>query len=606
MRSLQEQDWAIPSDRPADKPAAAVTTRMPTDALALADDRLARFAARTALCIPEGGGWRELTYAELSRRARALAATLIQSGVRQGDRVAILSESKPEWGVAFFAALRSGATAVPLDPKLTETELVTILSDCAPRAVLASEANAILAEGLRQRVASIAKILVLEEAAAGATQPPMTQVEREPKSLLRRPEPDATALIIYTSGTTGSPKGVMISFGNLIFETLSLERVIELGPGDTLLSILPLHHLLELTGGFLGVLNRGGTICYSRSLFPQDIARLLRERRIKTMIGVPLFFRSLMNSLESEIRRAGLPGRLGFRAAWILSRLFQWRRARRFLFRPLHQALGGRLEFFVSGGAPLESHVAHFFDRIGLPILEGYGLTEASPVVALNTLAARRIGSVGRPLSGVEVRIDPPAGGIGMTPPASDGEILTRGPHVMKGYFGRDDLTREVVDADGWLHTGDLGRVEPGGFLYVTGRLRNLIVLGSGKKVFPEDVEAVLERSPHLREVCVLGWPPRRPGAGGEEVCVVVSAARGPATPKDIPGATDRWFEEEVARMARDLAPHKRPTRVIVRREELPRTPSRKLKRSLIRDWVREQDRVRELEDEAGPDQKGK
>jgi long-chain acyl-CoA synthetase len=461
-----------------------------------------------------------------------------------------------------------------------EGELVSILRDSTPRILLASSRCAPLARRLQSAAPSVARIMVLED---------IGTVERRSASspLLspwRRPHPEAVAAIVYTSGTTGSPKGVMISYASLVFETLTLEDVIAVGPGDSLLSILPLHHLLELTGGFLGVLNRGGTVCYSQSLFPDDILRACVERRIKAMIGVPLFFRALMRGLEREMQAARGTSRFMLRGAWLLAGLVRSRRVRRFLFLPLHRRLGGRLLVFISGGAPLDTDVARFFDRLGLPILEGYGLTEASPVVAVNTLRRRRLGSVGRPLPGVEVRI---AGSDGV----GDGEILVRGPNVMTGYYGREDLTREAIDGDGWLHTGDLGILDAEGFLHLTGRLRNLIVLGSGQKVQPEEVEAVLQRSPSLREACVLGVRSHaRRGAEGEEVwAVIVPADAGsPAAGarKDGRAAVDTWMEEEVARIASNLAPFKRPVRVVVHKDELPKTASGKLKRAAIRQWV--------------------
>ncbi len=572
--------------------------QLPLDAVEIVNERAVRFGRLTALCIQEGGEWRELTYAGLSRRARALAADLVRAGVAPGDRVAILSESRPEWGIAFFAIVRAGGTIVPLDPKLAEGDLAAILADCTPRVLLASPSSMTLARKLQELAPSITVVAELGLSAAGAHSSSADSGADEPWAG-RRPSLGSTAAIVYTSGTTGAPKGVMITYANLIFETLALQEVIDVGPGDSLLSILPLHHLLELTGGFLGVLNRGGTICYAASLFPQDILRLIAERRIKAMIGVPLFFRSLKSGLEREIRRSSLGARVAFRAAWLAAGVMRARRLRRVLFRPVHRRLGGRLELFISGGAPLELEIGRFFDRIGLPILQGYGLSEASPVVSVNTLAAHRLGSVGRPLAGVEVRIDrsrrtsePDDGDVDRPRSINaDGEILTRGPHVMKGYFHSEELTRETIDAEGWLHTGDIGRIDAGGFLYVTGRLSQRIVLGSGKKVHPEEVERILGRSPLIREVCVLGLPPGgRPDAGGEEVCAVVvpslDPAQGARRSKDAPGDADRWVKDEVARAARELAPYKRPSRIIVVEGELPKTPSGKLKRSIIRRMI--------------------
>ena len=545
--------------------------------LNLLENKSDRFAAQPALCIKEGRKWVELSYGELSRRARRFASHLIRSGFEQGDRLAILSESRPEWGIAFFAGIRSGAVVVPLDVKLTEAELTTILSDCEPKILCVSAHYKEMAEVLRARVPSIRTVTVLEEMEA-----------LEPGELLPSRERglDETAVIIYTSGTTGNPKGVMATFRNLVFQVRNFERLVELGPGDRFLSILPLNHLLELTGGFLGVLHTGGMICYSSSLYPQEIAGFMRERKVTAMIGVPLFFQALKNSIEREVKHVNPLGRLFYRTAVRLAPAVPWRPARRALFLPIHRQMGGRLRAFVSGGAPLEEGVARFFDRMGLPVLQGYGLTETSPVISVNTLTANRIGSVGKPLPGVEVRIDL------KEPGQAEGEILTRGPHVMKGYYKRPELTAEVLDPEGWLRTGDLGRLDRDGFLYVTGRIKNLIVLGGGKKVHPEEVEAVLSRGASVKEVCVLGRVAKEGArAGTEEVCAVIVPSDAVLREhQDRSGGVEQQIQEEVERLGKDLAVYKRPSKILIYPEELPKTATRKVKRPLVVRWLETQE----------------
>lgn len=545
--------------------------------LHLLENKSDRFAAQTALCIKEGRKWVELSYGELSRRARRFAAFLMESGLEQGDRMAILSESRLEWGIAFFAGVRSGAVVVPLDTKLTEAELTTILTDCAPGVLCVSAHYKEMAQTLQARVPSIRQVIALEE-----------MQELTPRETLPSRERglDEVAVIIYTSGTTGNPKGVMATFGNLVFQVKNFEQLVKLGPGDRFLSILPLNHLLELTGGFLGVLHTGGTVCYSSSLYPQDIARFMQERRVTAMIGVPLFFQAFKNSIEREVKHVNPLGRFFYRVAVRLAPAVPWRRARRALFFPIHRQMGGRLRAFVSGGAPLEEGVARFFDRMGLPLLQGYGLTETSPVISVNTLTANRIGSVGRPLPGAEVRIDLKEAG------QAEGEILTRGPHVMKGYYKRPELTGEVLDPEGWFHTGDLGRMDKDGFLYVTGRIKNLIVLGGGKKVHPEEVEAVLSRAASVKEVCVVGCISKNGvRAGTEEVCAVIVPSD--AVVREHQGRmeqVEQAIKEEVDRLGKDLAPYKRPSRMLVRTEEFPKTATRKVKRPLVIRWLESQE----------------
>lgn len=554
--------------------------------LTLLESKSDRFAARTALCIKQGHKWMSLSYGELSRRARRFAAYLIESGLVQGDRLAILSESRPEWGIAFFAGVRAGAVVVPLDVKLSEAELTTILTDCAPRVLCVSEHYKEVAQTLVSRIPSIQLISVLEEGCGEEGMPSIDQLSPHDMLPSRERELDEPALIIYTSGTTGSPKGVMTTFGNLIFQVKNFEQLVEMGADDRFLSILPLNHLLELTGGFLGVLHTGGTICYSSSLYPQDIARYMRERQVTAMIGVPLFYKALKNSIEREAKHVSPWKRLSYQGAMRLAPLIPWKTARRIFFFPIHRQFGNRLRAFVSGGAPLEGEVARFFDRMGLPVLQGYGLTETSPVISVNTLRANRLGSVGKPLPGIEVKIDVKETG------QVEGEILTRGPHVMKGYYKRPDLTHEVMDQDGWFHTGDLGRMDQDGFLYVTGRIKNLIVLGGGKKVHPEEVEAVLSRSAAVKEVCVVGRISRDGArAGTEEVCAVVVPSD--ALLRRHTGRMDlieQAIQEEFEWLNKDLALYKRPSRVFVRSEDLPKTATRKIKRPLVVQWLTDQE----------------
>ena len=236
----------------------------------------------------------------------------------------------------------------------------------------------------------------------------------------------------------------------------------------------------------------------------------------------------------------------------------------------------------IAGGAPLEPDTARFFDRIGIPLLQGYGLTETSPVIAVNTLQANRIGSVGRPLAGAEVMI------AGRNGSSDEGEICTRGPHVMKGYYRHDDLTREAIDADGWFHTGDLGRLDKDGFLYITGRIKNLIVLGGGKKVHPEEVEEALAKAPSVKEICVLGEKATDGlKAGTEEVVAVVVPTEAAAQARvGDPAALQMQIKRELDAAGKDLAPYKRPIRVVLHLNDLPRTATRKVKRADVRMWL--------------------
>lgn len=547
----------------------------------LINNRVDRFGPRTALRLKESEGWKSLTFKDLSERSRALASYLLESGIAHGDKIAILSESRPEWAVAFFAGIRAGATIVPLDIKLTETELVSILSDCRPKALFYDAKHAEIAAKLPLRVDSIAKTYLVDDGKGSPERPSIDQLKPERLVESKDREQDEVALIVYTSGTTGSPKGVMTTFGNLIFQINSFEDMVNLTENDRFLSILPLNHLLELTGGFLGILNMGGCITFCHSLFPQEVIKLLKEERITGMIGVPLFFKALKAGIEREIRKRGEGELERFQAGLKKAEALPIEERRK-LFAAVLGELGGELRVLICGGAPLEPEIAVFFEQLGIPMLQGYGLTETSPVTTGNSLRANRIGSVGKALPGLEVFIDK------KNPTDSEGEILTRGPHIMKGYHHRDDLTSEVIDKEGWFHTGDIGHLDEEGFLFITGRIKNMIVLGGGKKIFPEEVEAALSQTPLAKEICVLG---RKSTGGSKEGTEEVWAVVVPADPvvkecgNDI-AKIQQTLKKELDALAEHLASYKRPNKIAVSLEEFPKTATRKVKRQAVLEWL--------------------
>lgn len=501
---------------------------MDADILRLPEWRARIDGGRVALSALQDGAWSEVSFRDLARRCASARANLAARGLA-GERVALLSESRPEWAVAFFATIQAGATLVPLDPKLTLHDRAAILEDCRPRLLLVSSHHAADGAALRARLPFVKDVMVLDDVGL-ATEDAWPIVERDPEDV---------ALIVYTSGTTGRPKGVMVTLGNLDFEVARLSEAMLLGPESVFVSILPLTHLLEITGGLLTALHAGGEVAYPGSLMPEEVLRAMVDRSATHVIAVPLFLRLLKMELEKRVRNGSPPARGHFPA----------------------------LRGFVSGGAPLDPTLESFFRSLGIDVFQGYGLTETGPVIAVNTPGACAPGSVGRPLPGIEVRI------------AAEGEIWTRGPHVMKGYFGREALTAAVLDREGWLRTGDVGSLDASGYVRVTGRLKDLIVLGSGLKVHPEEVEEALARSSMFLEACVVGRHASEGlFAGTEEVCAVI-----------VPGegcGSEQAAREEVRRCCADLAPFKRPTSVVIASERLPRTPSLKVQRHRVAESV--------------------
>jgi len=480
-------------------------------------------AGRVAIATRSIDGWTELTYGELDQRSRAVAAWLAGAGVTPGEPVALLAEAGADWVAGFLGILRRGAVAVLLDAKATAEELHPLCERSGLAAVIVSPA---LAPRWQATVPALAANLEL---------PPPLNAGAE----VSRHEDDP-AVLVWTSGTTGEPKGVTLSLANLAYVVDGLRALQQFGPQARLLSVLPPSHLLELCGGLLPALAAGSTTFLAGSMVPHELVALIEGCAIDRMVVVPLVLQLLKRQLEAS--GATLPS----------------------------------LRAFYCGGAPLDAEVITFYERLGTRVFQGYGLTEAAPAVAMNSAAHDRLGSVGRPLQGTTVRI------------AADAEILVHGPGVMLGYWpltaaspggpteredpGRAELgTGATVDADGWLHTGDLGHLDDDGFLFVTGRAKAMIVLDSGKKVQPEEVEAALARGSMFVEVAVVGL--RGPARHGEQVCAVVV----PARPISVAAA-----EEEVARLTAGLSGYKRPTLVRVHHGELPRTAKRSLRRTDI------------------------
>ena len=532
----------------------------------------------TALYHWENHEWKNWTYEQITAKVKQVSDYLIEKGIQEDDRIAILSESRPEWVVSFLTAVRCAAVIVPLDVKLTQTELAAILNDAGPRLIFASPTHYETAEWLKRNVPSVEHVIQLSSDSANPHRLSIHDLRAEADHEVRDRASNETALIVYTSGTTGTPKGVMITFRNLLYQCNCFEQIVKVNSSDLFLSILPLNHLFELSIGLLGVLYSGARICYANTLYPKELVEIMREKRVTRMIAVPLFLKMLKGSIEREVRNAGPRRERMFRTMLRAAKHIPSRAVRRLLFRPLHQKFGGRLHEFVIGGAPLDVEVGGFFECLGFTVLQGYGLTETSPVVAVNTPEHNRLGSVGRPLPGTDVQI------------TAQGEIIVRGPAVMSGYYKRPDLTREVIDEQGWFHTGDLGEVDRDGFLRVTGRIKNLIVLGSGKKVSPEEVETVIADSALFKEVCVIGAISREHLAEGtESVCAIVVPSD--SLVERCANKVESIAEQahvEIQRLAENLAPYKRPSKLVLRFEEFPKTSTRKIKRPLVLEWLRQ------------------
>jgi long-chain acyl-CoA synthetase len=542
------------------------------DLLELFDASCEQWKHRTALRM-EGERKDRVTYGELRRMAGAVAGWLASAGVAKGDRVLLASENRPEWAVAYYGILRAGAAAVPVDPQLSAPELANVWRTAGARIAIVSDDTARRHPELAALAAAAlpgARVASFVDVLQGGPPPPPPRVSG-----------DDLASLIFTSGTTGTPKGVMLSHRNFASLVGKLSGVFELGPGDGLLSVLPLHHTFEFTAGLLVPLARGAEIEYLDELTADRISDALGAGRVTAMIGVPALWSLLHRRITQELAakpgvvegafRALMKGNGALRDSALAVNLGK------LLFWPVHHKFGGRLRLLVSGGSALDPDVQAAFRELGFDLYEGYGLTEAAPVLAVSSPGGDAPpGSVGPALPGVELRIEDPD-------PSGVGEVLARGPNVMLGYWrggaapGVDpELTGEAVEG-GWLRTGDLGKLDAAGNLTLVGRKKDVIIDANGKNVYPDEIEDAYREPDLMKELCVVGLPD---GARGEKVALLV-----------VPD----WRERDHAEVRARLEAHvravsgklpfaKRVKAWHLFEGDLPKTATRKVKRPMVRE----------------------
>jgi len=526
---------------------------------ALVKDHIQKYAPHIAFQMRSNSGYRRLTYAQARDAVKALAAQLVSAGIKKGDRVAILSENRPEWSITYLAITSLSAVAVPIDIMLHRKEIEPLLMDCEAKAVILSE------RAREQAGPGLAKIEINIEDVDFLTPPASDEVFSKFEA-----NDEDLAAIIYTSGTTGRSKGVMLTHSNIMSNVAAIASVHRVGVGDNFLSVLPLHHTFECTVGMLAPLYVGATITYADQLKSHALIANMQETGVTLMCGVPLLYQLFYDGILREVEAKGPAVKKVFAVLMKLAKLIPSPGARRKLFPMIHKKLGGKINFWVSGGAPIDPEVIRGFELFGLRIIQGYGLTETSPILTSNTMEANRIGSVGRPLPGVELKV------------SKEGEILARGPNIMKGYYKRPDLTAEVI-RDGWFYTGDIGRLDKDGFYYITGRSKDVIVTGSGKNVYPDELEFRLKKIKGVSAVCVVGSRVKDGvRAGSEEVWAVVQPDY--EYYEKTMKIKDRK-EVELSLVSRimtvneELADFKRISNVVIREEDFPKTTTRKIKK---------------------------
>jgi long-chain acyl-CoA synthetase len=530
---------------------------------------------QVAVLFREENAVREYTYGQLYQSSLAVARWLRAHGLETGDKVAILLENRPEWPMSYFGALYAGAVPVPLDPVSRWDHLQYALEQTRSRVIFVfSQAPLVQL----QELPFLEKIVILGDTReAGDKIVPWAQVLESPDlgALLPEAAPSDLASIIYTSGTTGVPKGVMLTHRNFYANYSGVAALNVTRPDDNVLAILPLQHSFPFTATLLVPLFSRIKITYLGTLRAETILRCIKEQRVTILAVTPQVLQHFYHGIQRRLEKIPWPARpllLSYlNLSWRLSPYLGVNLARP-LIKKFRGALGEQFRFFVSGGAKLPEDLARNFARLGFAVLEGYGLTETAPVVTINPPEALRLGSVGKPLPGVEVRIlNPDAQGVG--------EIIVRGDNVMPGYFQNEAATREVIK-DGWFLSGDLGCLDRDGYLYIQGRIKDLIVLSSGKNVSAEEVAQHYLQAPSLKEIFVTT-------DDRDEKLVAVMAP-------DLEffrqiGETDIYSKVkwDLELLSRDLEPYKR-VRDFILVNELPKTRLGKVRMHEARQLYRE------------------
>jgi long-chain acyl-CoA synthetase len=573
----------------------------------MVQNTIQQYGSKTALSHKVDKKYQDISYATLAERIKDFCLGLTELGLQKGDRVALLSENRPEWAITDLATLAGGGVTVPMFSTLTSAQVEYIVRDSGAKILCVSSERQLqkIKDWDANVPTNLQHIVIFDDLQDDSVRTfdqvceLGQQVENGDQAYQQASdavEPDDLASIIYTSGTTGDPKGAMLTHSNFMSNVQAATGVVTITPDDIFLSFLPLSHVFERMGGHYLPLSSGATIAYAESLF--TIRQDMQDVRPTIMMSVPRLYEGMHERILRSVKEGSPTKQKIFH--WSVgvgskvSQAIQQKKkpspilslkasvANKLVFEKLKAVTGGRLRFFVSGGAPLSKAIAEFFHAAGILILEGYGLTETSPVICVNRPNQWKFGTVGPMIPGIEMKI------------AEDGEILSRGPHIMQGYFNKPSDTAEAIDPDGWFHTGDIGEVDEEGFLTITDRKKNILVLSNGKNVAPQPIENQLKQSPYISEIMLLGDQRSTVSA-----LIVPSfdelkefAAEQQLEAEDIPALlqtqeVQRLIRSEINQYSADFADFERVRRFTLVAEEFSEkseemTPTLKLKRSVV------------------------
>ncbi|KPJ96440.1 MAG: hypothetical protein AMS18_00870 [Gemmatimonas sp. SG8_17] len=572
---------------------------------------------RAALCYRAAEGWQHITHQELARKVKHAALGLLELGIQPASRIAIVSENCPEWAIADYACLTARCADVSVYPTLLPSQVAFILKDSeACAAFVQDKAQYLKIAQHRDDLPALKHIISFQSGIDGpgvlsleelyqhgvAAESRYPAYQNDACSVAR----DDLATLIYTSGTTGDPKGVMLTHYNIASNVEAALKVFDIGPADSCLSLLPLSHSFERMAGHYTMFSAGATINYVESA-EQLGANMIEVKPTITLFVPRVFEKIYARVLETAVAGGAIKRRIFFWARrtaenWADLRLagktipagltIKKKVADRLVFSKIRARTGGNIRFTISGGAPLSPEIARFFYAAGITVLEGYGLTESAPVIAANPLQAPRISTVGTPVPGVEVRI------------AADGEVLARGPNIMKGYYNKPQATREVIDEEGWLHTGDVGELDADGYLRITDRKKDIIVTAGGKNIAPQPIENMVKTNKFVLNAVLVGDRRKYP------ILMVVPDPDALQKWVDERGVTvDRegllrhpevgaLVEREVMGSLRDLASYEMPKKVLIIEDDFTieagdLTPSMKVKRKVVESKYR--DRIEDM-----------